>query len=97
MTGSGLALNAAHLVLVAYSEWFERNNMFHFVGANGIQDYWNSITLRKDVHAIFHALDICFVPNNSHWTCHVSSLRPGQELMDLYHNLCVRLFQDVGI
>ena len=95
VTGSGLALNAAHLVPVAYSEWFERNNMLKFIQGNDIHDYRNGITLRKDVHAIFDALDICFVPKNSHWTCHVSSSRPGQELVDLYHNLCVRIFQDV--
>ena len=98
VTGSGLARDVAHLIPVKYQTWFETQVMPDFISpGNGIDDAGNGIALRRDIHAIFDDLDICFVPKHSHWACHVTSLDPSQELVDLYHNISLQPFRGVWL
>ncbi|KAH8755436.1 hypothetical protein F5883DRAFT_378224, partial [Diaporthe sp. PMI_573] len=97
VTGRQMALEAAHLIPLAQSLWFDRNSMDRFqnqVGQdniNWVNQPFNKFQMTKDIHSIADQGHLVFVPHSTYTSIQVALvsyvLKPdaGHELLDLYH------------
>ncbi|KAI8710992.1 HNHc domain-containing protein [Fusarium sp. LHS14.1] len=78
LTDCGLSLDAAHLVPVKETSWYDDNGMLDYGKApsfstDAVNASTNIITLRTDVHRMFDERNFCFAPKSDH--------RDGRPLM----------------
>ncbi|EEU35129.1 uncharacterized protein NECHADRAFT_102268 [Fusarium vanettenii 77-13-4] len=78
LTDCGLSLDAAYLVPVKETSWYDDNGMLDYGKApsfstDAVNASTNIITLRTDVHRMFNEWNFCFVPKSDH--------RDGRPLM----------------
>jgi hypothetical protein len=92
ISGMEEACEMAHIIPTQEQEWYDKNSMRRCIGSNqkGIGDVSNMILLRKDLHFIFDARRLVFVPKaaaSSDAACWVAhAMVWSKDLLARYHN-----------